>query len=212
MNRVLIQLLVTPMLTPKTKLQAGKPHLLCCLSTRAGDGFYDEHCFDIYRRHLFNCLTAYQNKLHAYVLLNNCIYLLVTPLTATSARNLLRSINRSYSVYFNNRFNRSGKVWSETVFAAPIREGLALDCQKYIERLPRTMGRVPRLGTYQWSSYCGYAYGCRSEFLVPLVAYRALRRSQAASLVYYREYIDAPFSDAYSVYLDEEFSISTKRL
>lgn len=181
---------------------AGETYLVCLESRIAGDGFCDEACYKFYLLRLFHCLNLFQVKLHAYLLLPREVSLLVTPGSPFCLRNLMRTINRSYSEYFNTRFGRAVKVWSDTPRSSLVQEAtLALQCQKYIERRPLAESELGHPGIYRWSSYCTNAFGGGFHYLKPLAAYKAFIIETTNPYKAYREYIATPFKQEFLLYL-----------
>lgn len=181
---------------------AGETYLVSLDSRIAGDGFCDDACYKFYLLRLFNCLNQFQIKLHAYLLLPNEVSLLVTPGSPFCLGNLIRTINRSYSEYFNVRFGRAVNVWSATLRSSLVQEGtLALQCQKYIERRPLTDSQLIHPGIYRWSSYCANAFGGDFRYLKPLDAYKAFIIEATNPYKAYREYIATPFKREFDLYL-----------
>ena len=181
---------------------AGETYLVGLESRIAGDGFCDDACYKFYLLRLFNCLNLFQVKLHAYLLLPREVSLLVTPGSPFCLRNLIRTINRSYSEYFNARFGRAVKVWSDTPRSSLVQEAtLALQCQKYIERKPLEDSALGHPGNYRWSSYCANAFGGDFCYLKPLDAYKAFIIKTSNPYNAYREYIATPFKQEFFLYL-----------
>lgn len=188
---------------------AGKVYFIAFDSRTVGDGFYDDACFKFYLLHLLNSLNVFQLKLHAYLLLPKEVCLLATPGTPSCIMNLMRSLNRAYSDYFNARFERAVKVWCDIPRCKLIEEeNMALDCQKYIERRPLTYPNLTHPGMYQWSSYCTNAFGGEWHFLTPLDAYSAFIRKNTNPYRRYRDHIAMPFTEELQLYFESKFKMS----
>ena len=96
---------------------------------------------------LLNCLKVYHVQLHAYALLPNEAWLLLTPGMPKSMFSLLDFVNDCYSEYFNERFERNIAVFQNRPFLAIMDSAqLFLDCQKMIERWPFASGAVDHPG------------------------------------------------------------------
>lgn len=190
-------------MTASKKLHlAGETYVISLESRIVGAGFCDDACFKFYLLRLFNCLNVFQVKLHAYLLLPNEVYLLVTPGSPFCLMNLIRTINRSYSDYFNARFGRAVKVWRDNPRSSLVQEAtLALSCQKFMERRPLACLKLSHPGMYRWSSYCANAFGGDSHFLTPLDAYRAFISNYSNPYKSYREYIVTPFKQEFLLFL-----------
>lgn len=187
----------------KTKIySAGQTYFVVLKERTSSTGFYDDACYEFYLIRLLNCLNIYQVKLHAYLLQAKEIWLLLTPGTPTGFDSLLRFLNQSYSSYFNTRFGRSAKVWSDSVIISLIPgERLALDCQKFIEREALRTKIVSHPGEYLWSSYCVNSFGRSDHHLTSHVAYRKFLKGKTNCFGQYREFIASPYPQAYYLYL-----------
>lgn len=182
--------------------QAGKTYFVVLREKTSVSGFYDDACYQFYLLRLINCLNTYQVKLHAYLLLEKQVWLLLTPGTPTGFDSLLRFLNQSYSDYFNTRFGRSVKVWSDSVVACLIPGNkLVLDCQKFIEREVLRINCISHPGEYRWSSYCANAFSRKNGHLSAHLAYTSFLKGKSDCFTRYREFIAAPYSQAYELFL-----------
>ena len=180
----------------------GQTYFVLVKGKTSTTGFYDDACFEFYLLRLLNCLHIYQVKLHAYLLQEKEIWLLLTPATPIGINSLLRHLNQSYSLYFNTRFERSIKVWSNSPVSCLIPgEKLALDSQKFIEMEPVRAKHVSHPGEYLWSSYCVNSFSSSSRYLSAHEAYRKYLRDRKNCFSQYREYIARPFTNAYYLFL-----------
>ena len=180
----------------------GQTYVVYQKGRRFCTSFYDDSCYRYYTLRLLNSVNNYHVKLHAYCLLRNELFLLVTPGTPTGIGRLLCSLNRSYSEYFTLRFNRPGEVfpgchWHSLIQGA----SLILDCQKFIERAAPDSEGLSHPGSYRWSSYCANAFGGKSRHLVPHKAFVDFLSRAPNPHRRYREFIALPFSEAYALYL-----------
>jgi REP element-mobilizing transposase RayT len=186
----------------------GQTYLVCLKNTRCGEGFYDAACYEFYLKRLHHSLNQFQVKLHAYCFLANEIYLLLTPSTPLGLTHLLDSLNSQYAGYYNLRFERQTRKchWRST---SSLIHGdvLALDCQKFIETLPKNLGLVNHPGTHHWSSYCSNAFCMKSTWLTPHNGYRVFLQNKAHSLGAYRDYLDVQFAVGYVSYLTHKLQL-----
>lgn len=181
---------------------AGQTYFVVLKNRTSISGFYDDSCYQYYLLRLLNCLNIYQVKLHAYLLQSQEIWLLVTPGTPTGLDGLLRFLNQSYSEYFNTRFSRFVKVWSDAAISCEISGAqLALDCQKFIEREPLRANLVSHPGEYLWSSYCANSFSRNTNYLVAHGGYRNFLRGKRNCFSQYREFVASPYLDAYYLFL-----------
>lgn len=181
---------------------AGQTYFVVLKEKTSTTGFYDEACYEYYLLRLLNCLNVYQVKLHAYLLQSKQVWLLVTPGTPTALDALLRFLNQCYNNYFNVRFERSARVWSDAAIICSISgDKLVLDCQKFVEREALKTGYVSHPGEYLWSSYCANSFGNNGHYLTPHGAYTKFLNGKSHGLSQYREFIARAYTPAYYLYL-----------
>jgi putative transposase len=98
--------------------------------------------------------------IHAIVLMNNHVHLLVTPTTPQSLPRAMQSVGRRYVQHFNRSHGRTGTLWEGRYRSTVInttRHFLA--CMCYVERNPERARLVSRPEDYRWSSYRANALG-----------------------------------------------------
>lgn len=166
------------------------------------EGFFDDACYQFYLRRLFHSLGFFQVTLHAYALLPDQIWLLVTPRTRFAARALLVSVNRAYGEYFNTRFSRRCKPWSSPLHQIPAQTaGEVLVCQKLVECEPLNSGCVQQVGSWRWSSYAINAFGSKHRFVTRHPAVSAFLQQAPDPGSAYREYVRSRFARGQYEYL-----------
>jgi putative transposase len=145
---------------------------------RGNDGqaiFRDE----VDRRQMLQLLETQAREhrvaLHAYVLMDNHVHLLLTPATAEGLPKMMQAVGRRYVRWFNDRHGRSGTLWEgryrSTVIEA---ERHLLPCMAYIDLNPVRAGLAAQAADYPWSSHTHYI-GQRADRLVtPHALYWAL--------------------------------------
>lgn len=95
-------------------------------------------------------------RLLAYCLMGNHVHLLVKEEGQTIAR-VMRRINVSYALYFNQRYSRTGHVFQDRYKSEPVdTEAYLLTVLKYIHHNPVKAGWVTSPANYRWSSYSEY--------------------------------------------------------
>lgn len=198
-------------MTDPAKLQiAGQTYFIVIKSNSRMTGFYDGACYHFYLLRLLNCLNNFQVKLHAYILLENSIWLLTTPGTPGGLSSLLKYLNQCYSSYFNNRFGRSTTIWRDlSGFSLVQGNQLVLDCQKFIERAPVQAMMVNHPGEYAWSSYCANSFGGATKYLTPHPAFKLLLQENGNPYKRYRDFIASSFDEPYYRYLKSRLMTGT---
>ncbi len=92
-------------------------------------------------------------KVHAYVLMDNHMHLLVTPRESDDLSRMMQSLGRRYVGWFNRRHERTGTLWEGRFRATVIEtERYFLACQRYIELNPVRAGIVADPFNFEWSS------------------------------------------------------------
>ncbi|TNF62844.1 MAG: transposase, partial [Burkholderiales bacterium] len=104
--------------------------------------------------------------IHAYVLMDNHLHLLLTPQSPDGLALFMQAVGRRYVRRFNDRHGRSGTLWEgryrSTVLEA---DQHLLDCMVYIDLNPVRAGLVEQAAQYPWSSHRHYI-GQRNDRLV----------------------------------------------
>ena len=104
--------------------------------------------------------------IHAFVLMDDHLSLLVTPSTADGLSRTMQSLGRRYVGGFNARHGRSGTLW-EGRFRASLIEGSRhfLECMRYIELHPVRAGLSTGPAEWSWSS-AGHHLGLVRDALI----------------------------------------------
>ena len=96
--------------------------------------------------------------LHAYVLMDNHVHLLLTPPADGALGRAMQSLGRRYVRYFNDRHKKSGNLWEGRYRATIIdSERYLIECMRYIDLNPVRSGVVPEADAFPWSSYHHHA-------------------------------------------------------
>jgi putative transposase len=114
-------------------------------------------------------------KLHAYVLMDNHVHLLVSPPAIGAIGRLMQKLGRGYVGQFNARHRRTGTLWEGRYKASLVdSKSYVLHCQRYIDLNPIRARMTDDPAEYPWSS-CPAHCGRRSDaLLTPHPAYTAL--------------------------------------
>lgn len=133
-----------------------------------------------------------QVAVHAYVLMDNHMHLLLTPQTGEGLPQLMQAVGRSYVRYFNNRHGRTGTLWEGRYRSNLIEtERYLLACMAYIDLNPVRAGMVASPADHPWSSHRHYI-GQRIDPLVsPHALFWTLGNTPFAREMAYRELVQA---------------------
>ena len=109
---------------------------------------------NLYLRWLSQAASKYGAEIHAYVLMNNHVHLLITGTEEGALGRVMQSLGRRYVRYVNKTYDRSGTLW-EGRYRSNIVESdrYVLACYRYIELNPVRAGIVDNPDEYGWSSF-----------------------------------------------------------
>ena len=96
----------------------------------------------------------YKFRLYAYCLMPNHVHLLGQLDSPTFLSKFMHGLNRTYTLYFNNKYGEVGHLWQGRFKSKIIaKDKYLLDCINYIESNPIRSGLTDRLLEYAWNSY-----------------------------------------------------------
>lgn len=150
---------------------------------------------DLDRQHLIATLTEaasqYRVAVHAYVLMDNHLHLLLTPPAAEALSRMMQSLGRRYVGWFNARHQRSGTLW-EGRFRAGMIEGERhlLACMRYIELNPVRAGLCVEPAQWPWSSAAHHLGLVRNVLVTEHEMYWRLGNTPFEREHAYREFIE----------------------
>ncbi|HUP97254.1 MAG TPA: transposase [Usitatibacter sp.] len=134
--------------------------------------------------------------LHAYVLMNNHVHLLVTPATEDSAARLMKGLGQRHAQRCNKRWKRTGPLWDGRFKSSLVdSERYALTCHRYIEENAFRAKMVSHPAEYPWSSFHANALGYPCPFLTEHPTVRSLDPDPIERRIAYRRLFDTPQSE-----------------
>ena len=147
--------------------------------------------------HLAAAADAHQVALHAYVLMDDHLHLLLTPPDATALPRTVQALGRAYVRQFNRRHGRTGTLWEgryrSTVIEA---DTWLLPCMAHLDWHPVQAGLVAEPADYRWSSHRHWR-GLQSErMLTPHAIWWALGNTPFAREAAYDARVQAGLSSA----------------
>lgn len=159
--------------------------------------FIDDEDRRRYLHLLLEALMQTRCLLHAYVLMDNHVHLLVTPPQARAVGRLMQQLGRQYVSQFNARHRRTGTLWEGRYKACLVdSDTYLLRCSRYIDLNPARARITDDPIGYRWSS-CAALCGQRDDpLLTPHPAYVALGTSPAKRGEAYRAILEEALSDA----------------
>ena len=149
--------------------------------------FFDDADYRCFLRALLWASSRTGCALHAYVLMNNHVHVLLTPGEAVSPVRMMQSIGALYVGYINQRYARTGGLWERryrsSVVASP---RYFLACSRYIELNPVRAGLAVDPSQFRWSSYHRNALGRADPMLVSHPVYQSLGKTDSSRQEAYR--------------------------
>jgi putative transposase len=142
---------------PQHIVQRGNNRLPC---------FLDDHDRHRYLQLLREALLHTKCHLHAYVLMDNHVHLLVTPPAIGAVARLMQKIGRQYVSQFNARHQRTGTLWEGRYKSCLVdSESHLLQCYRYIDLNPVRARITNNPASFHWSSAAAHV-GQRSEAIL----------------------------------------------
>jgi putative transposase len=148
-------------------------------------------------RYLEEALAAHDCLLHAFVLMDNHVHLLVTGMHEGALSEFMHAWSRRFSHYFNRSRGRSGSLYEGRFRSDPVRTDRHFHaCMRYIEMNPVRAGMVGHPRLFAWSSFSQNASGAPSGLLTPHECYLELGATPEDRRAAYRALFEEPMSDA----------------
>lgn len=175
----------------------GQPHHVILRGNNRQAIFFS----DLDRQHLLDILAEaaaqYRVAVHAYVLMDNHLHLLLTPSDADGLSRMMQSLGRRYVGWFNARHKRSGTLW-EGRFRAGLIEGERhlLACMRYIELNPVRAGLCAEPAQWPWSSAAHHLGLTRNALIAEHELYWSLGNTPFEREHAYREFMAQGVSPA----------------
>lgn len=176
--------------TPRLLLP-GVPLHITQRGINKGAVFLDDEDRHHFRRLLRDALQS-GIALHAFVLMDNHVHLLLTARTTRGLSCAMRRLGQCYVQAFNLRHRRCGSLWQGRFKSCLVQsERYLLNVMRYIELNPVRAAVVQRPEDHRWSSvhtHLGHAY---DPLISPHPVYLALGGDLAERARNYRAWIDA---------------------
>lgn len=133
-----------------------------------------------------------QVDLHAFVLMDNHLHLLVTPQADNALSKMMQHVGRDYVRYFNKRHIRTGTLWEGRFRSSLIQtDRYFLVCMAYIDLNPVRAGMVSQALDHPWSSHAHYVGARQDKWLVAHDVYWALGNTPFAREKAYAEWVQS---------------------
>ncbi|MBC3952666.1 transposase [Pseudomonas sp. DOAB1069] len=171
---------------PLHVIQRGNDRVAC---------FYSENDYLFYLESLTELACKYGCKVHAFCLMTNHVYLLLSPGCIAGAGLLMKGLGQRYVLYVNRTYRRTGTLWEGRFRSCLVQEdGYVLACYRYIELNPVRAKMVEHPAEYRWSSYRVNAQNESSALITPHANYYSLGGSVRARSENYLELFKMDFA------------------
>lgn len=176
--------------------------------------FFSPADYRCYMTQLVHASRRWQCAVHAYVLMDNHVHMLVTPSTLGALASMMQSIGRNYVSYVNATYRRSGTLWEGRYKSCLVdADEYLLTCYRYIELNPVRAGLVGEPSAYPWSSYGFNGLGDHDPLIVPHTQYVALGCDTEERLRAYRRLfasdIDKARLDEIRTYIQQQRALGS---
>ncbi len=172
---------------PQHVIQRGNNRLPC---------FLEDIDRQRYLMMLADALSLGECVLHAWVLMDNHVHLLITPRQTGATARLMQQLGRNYVGWFNARHGRTGTLWEGRYKACLVDSArYVLSCYRYIELNPVRACMVVDATSYPWSSCAGHCGLDTPRGITAHAAYIALGASPEERATAYRQLLGTPLSD-----------------
>jgi len=137
--------------------------------------FHEQADYQFYLSQLERCIRCCGLPLHAYALMPDHVYLLLTSVDQVVVVKALDMLEHDYANYFNFYYRRLNKLLDLDFTLLPVEaDQHLLLYSRYIESAPVRAGLVTHPADYPWTSYACNALGEDTGLLTPHMQYLAL--------------------------------------
>jgi putative transposase len=175
---------------------SGYPHHLIHRGNNRQRVFMDQEDRARYLVMLRQVLREQNVGLHAYVLMENHVHLLVTPGEGRALSRLMQRLGTWYAGWFNHRHGRSGSLWEGRFRSSLVEtDAYLLVCMRYIENNPVRSGQVERAEDFQWSSARHHVGGLADPLITDHSLYWSLGNTPFEREAAYRKFLSEGVPD-----------------
>lgn len=156
---------------PRLSIPDWPHHVVQCGHDRQAV-FHDDEDRKAYLVALREGAATLKMAVHAYVLLDREVHLLITPPTAEALGQLMQVIGRRYVTAFNRRYGRTGTLWEGRYRTTIMDRGAdTLTAMRYIEQAPVRAGLSLGAADWAWSSAAHHLGRSRDPLLLDASAF-----------------------------------------
>ena len=149
--------------------------------------FHRKADFLVYKAALLKAVEKTGCQLHAYVLMDNHVHLLITPCEESSLVRFMQIVGVRYVPFYHLAYGTSGSIWE-----GRYRSNVILDMNyffsvmRYIELNPVRAGMVDLPSQYVWSIYAVNSGLVEDELITPHELYWGLGESKQDCYIAYK--------------------------
>ncbi|MGJ4803643.1 transposase [Luteimonas sp. SDU82] len=155
--------------------------------------FLDDDDRHHYRRVLREATRRLAVAIHAFVLMDNHVHLLLSAGCAGAISQALRRAGQTYVQSFNQRHGRAGALWQGRFKSCLVdTDAYVLRVIRYIELNPVRAAMVAQPEDYLWSSVRTHLGTAQDPLVVPHPVYMGLGDSREVRTAAWREWLHAP--------------------
>jgi putative transposase len=146
---------------------ANYPHHITQRGTNRANIFHDDEDREYFLQNLNEFASKTGTKIWAYCLMDNHFHLLLEPDRNQSLGKCLHGATFRYAQYFNQKYDRSGRLWQNRYFSCPVdKEEYLWAVVRYIENNPVRAKIVDKAESWEWSSAKAHIMGEQKETLI----------------------------------------------
>ena len=137
----------------------GVPHHVTQRGNNRQQVFFSDQQRRLYLATLAGYATRNQLQILGYCLMPNHIHAVVVPQLQTSMGHSFGRAHSAYSRYFNRTRNRSGHLWQNRFYSAPLDRPHLLAALRYVDLNPVRARMTDHAESYCWSSATAHLTG-----------------------------------------------------
>lgn len=130
----------------------GIPHHVTQRGNHRREVFFERSDALAYLRLLRERTERHAIEVVAYCLMPNHVHLVLVPASTDALHRALKAVHGRFAQRVNRMRNRTGHLWQNRYYSAPLDPPHYLNAIRYVELNPVRAGMVARAPSYEWSS------------------------------------------------------------